>query len=312
MSDQLPSISERLHFLSGRLRRSVHFVPGANEKMLQKALTTAADSLVLDLEDAVTPERKDITREAVASWLRDVDFAGQERSVRMNPLDTPWGLADLEATMEYPPDVYMVPKVSTLAELQTIDARLTLLERDFDHPPGEVGLILVSTETPLGVLNLPTFTQCKRVIALSWGAEDLSAALGAPRNRFDDNTFLDLYRHCRTQTLLCAAAGDVQPLDTVFVGIADERGFERECKEAAWMGYTGKITIHPNQIDVVNAAFTPTEAEVDESRRLISAFAEAQAQGRMAIRFEGKMVDVPHLTRARKLVARAHEIRTKK
>jgi len=172
-------------------------------------------------------------------------------------------------------------------------------------------LILVSTETPQGVLNLPTFTQCKRVIALSWGAEDLSAALGAPRNRFDDNTFLDLYRHCRTQTLLCAAAGGVQPLDTVFVDINDEQGLKRESTEAAWMGYTGKITIHPSQIDIVNTAFTPTEAEIDESQRLIAAFAEAQADGRMAIRFEGKMVDVPHLTRARKLVARAEEIRKK-
>lgn len=213
--------------------------------------------------------------------------------------------------MEHPPDAYVVPKVSTLAELQTIDAKLTALEEEFNHPPGAVGLILVSTETPLGVLNLPTFTQCERVIALSWGAEDLSAVLGAPRNRFDDGTFLDLYRHCRTQTLLCAAAGGVQPLDTVYVDIADERGLERESREAAWMGYTGKITIHPSQIDVVNAAFTPTEAEIEESERLISAFAEAQAQGRMAIRFEGKMVDVPHLTRAQKLVARAEEIRTK-
>ncbi len=304
-------MSERLRPGNGRLRRSAHFVPGANDRMLQKALTTAADSLILDLEDAVTPERKNVAREAVAGWLRDVDFAKQERTVRMNPLDSPWGLADLETTMEHPPDAYVVPKVSTLAELQTIDAKLTALEEEFNHPPGAVGLILVSTETPLGVLNLPTFTQCERVIALSWGAEDLSAVLGAPRNRFDDGTFLDLYRYCRTQTLLCAAAGGVQPLDTVYVDIADEQGLERESREAAWMGYTGKITIHPSQIDVVNAAFTPTEAEIDESERLISAFAEAQAQGRMAIRFEGKMVDVPHLTRAQKLVARAEEIRIK-
>ncbi|MCZ6641739.1 MAG: CoA ester lyase [Gammaproteobacteria bacterium] len=297
--------------MNDRLRRSAHFIPGANDRMLQKALTTAADSLILDLEDAVTPERKQVTRDAVASWLRDVDFGKQERTVRMNPLDTPWGLADLEVTMEHPPDAYVVPKVSTLDELQTIDATLTALEAKFDHPPGEVGLILVSTETPLGVLNLPTFTQCKRVIALSWGAEDLSAALGAPRNRFDDNTFLDPYRYCRTQTLLCAAAGGVQPLDTVFVDINDEQGLKREAEEAAWMGYTGKITIHPSQIDVVNAAFTPTDAEIDESERLIAAFAEARADGRMAIRFEGKMVDVPHLTRAQKLVARAEKIRNK-
>lgn len=293
-----------------RLRRSAHFVPGANERMLVKALQTRADSLVLDLEDAVTPERKDEARRVVAGWLRDVDFGHMERTVRMNPLATPWGLADLAATMVHPPDAYVVPKVSTLAELEVISARLGELEAQHGHPPGGVGLILVSTETPAGVLNLPTFGACERVIALSWGAEDLSAAIGAPRNRYPDGTYLDLYRHCRNQTLLCAAAAGVQPLDTVFVDIADSDGLHHECLEAAWMGYTGKITIHPSQIDVVNAAFTPSADAVDEAQRLVDAFAEAESQGRMAISFEGKMVDVPHLTRARRIIARARQIET--
>lgn len=291
-----------------RLRRSAHFVPGANERMLVKALATQADSLVLDLEDAVTPERKHEARNVVAGWLKDVDFGSMERTVRMNPLDTPWGMDDLAVTMVNPPDAYMVPKVSTLAELDVISARLSELEAQHGHPPGGVGLILVSTETPAGVLNLSTFSECQRVIALSWGAEDLSAAIGAPRNRRPDGSYLDLYRHCRNLTLLCAAAGGVQPLDTVFVDIADTDGLQRECLEAAWMGYTGKITIHPSQIDIVNAAFTPSAKEVDEAQRLVAAFAQAEADGRMAISFEGKMVDVPHLTRARKILARAKQI----
>jgi len=290
-----------------RLRRSLHFVPGANEKMLTKSMATRADGLVLDLEDAVTPDRKDSARAVVASWLQDVDFAGKERTVRMNPLDTPWGLADIEATMVHPPDAYLVPKVSTIAELQAIDAHLSTLEARYGHPPGGVGLILVSTETPRGVLNLPTFSDCPRVIALSWGAEDLSAALGAPKNRHPDGTYLDLYRHCRVQTLLCAAAAQLQAVDTVYVDIADAEGLRQECLEAAWMGYTGKITIHPNQIDIVNAAFTPSAEEVDEAQRLVAAFAEAESQGLMAIAFEGKMVDVPHLNRALRLLARAEQ-----
>lgn len=276
--------------------------------MLVKALATQADSLVLDLEDAVTPERKHEARNVVAGWLKDVDFGSMERTVRMNPLDTPWGMDDLAVTMVNPPDAYMVPKVSTLAELDVISARLSELEAQHGHPPGGVGLILVSTETPAGVLNLSTFSECQRVIALSWGAEDLSAAIGAPRNRRPDGSYLDLYRHCRNLTLLCAAAGGVQPLDTVFVDIADTDGLQRECLEAAWMGYTGKITIHPSQIDIVNAAFTPSAKEVDEAQRLVAAFAQAEADGRMAISFEGKMVDVPHLTRARKILARAKQI----
>ena len=291
-----------------RLRRSAHFVPGANERMLVKALTTQADSLVLDLEDAVTPKRKGEARQVVAGWLQDVDFGRMERTVRMNPLDTPWGLDDLEATMVCPPDAFVVPKVSTLRELETISARLSDLEEQHAHPIGAVGLILVSTETPAGVLNLPTFGECPRVVALSWGAEDLSAAIGAPRNRYPDGKYLDLYRHCRNQTLLCAAAAGVQPLDTVFVDINDLDGLKNECLEAAWMGYTGKITIHPSQIDIVNETFTPSANEIDESRRLIAAFAQAETDGRMAFSFEGKMVDAPHLNRARKTLARAEQI----
>lgn len=292
-----------------RLRRSAHFVPGANEHMLQKALATQADSLILDLEDAVTAERKTSARATIAEWLHSVNFGSKERTVRMNPLDTPWGADDLRATMVHPPDAYMVPKVSSLAQLQEIDTLLTGLEAEFGHPDNGVGLILVSTETPAGVINLPTFTGCRRVIALTWGAEDLSAALGAPTNRRPDGSYLDVYRYCRTQTLLCAAAGEVQPLDTVFIDITDEAGLRAEAEEAAWMGYTGKITIHPAQIDIVNAAFTPASDEVEAAQRLITAFADADAHGKMAIQFEGKMVDVPHLVRAKKLLARATRIK---
>lgn len=291
-----------------RLRRSAHFVPGANEKMLHKSIATAADCLILDLEDAVTPERKDDARHTVTEWLRDVDFQGKERTVRMNPLDTPWGLKDLEVTMQHPPDSYLVPKVSTLEQLDVISAEISRWEQQYGHAANQVGLILVSTETPLGALNLPTFTQCARVVGLSWGAEDLSAALGAPRNRRPDGSYLDVYKHCRTMTLLSAAAGNVQPMDTVFVDFNDPEGLAAECTEAAWMGYTGKITIHPNQIDIVNTAFSPSAEELDEAQRLLEAFAEAEKEGRMAFSFEGKMVDVPHLTRARKTLERAAEI----
>ncbi len=288
-----------------RLRRSVHFVPGANEKMLTKSLGLAADALVLDLEDAVTPDRKDAARRVVSGWLRDVDFGAQERVVRMNPLDSPWGEADLRATMQTPPDAYLVPKIRSLADIEQIDALLAQLESQYGHPAGRVELILVSTETPQGVLNLPTFTQCRRVTALSWGAEDLSAAIGARRNRDENGEYLDVFKFCRIQTLLCATAGNVQPIDTVYVDIKNLDGLRRECLEGAWMGFTGKITIHPDQVAIVNETFTPSADEVTEARELIEAFEHAQAEGRMAFSFRGQMVDVPHLNRARTIVARA-------
>ena len=291
-----------------RLRRSLHFVPGANEKMLGKSLDTAADSLVLDLEDAVTPERKSSARQTVADWLAQVDFRGKERTVRMNPLHSPWGREDLQVTMQHPPDAYLVPKVSSLDELNEIDRTLTALEHEYGHPSGQVGLLLVATETPQGALNIATFSQCPRVIGLSWGAEDLSAALGAPRNRLPSGEYLEPYKYCRTQTLLCAAAAGLQPIDTVFVDINNPQALQQDCQEAAWMGFTGKITIHPNQIDVVNAAFTPSPEELDYAKRLLATFAQEQAAGRMAFAFEGQMVDVPHLNRAQRLVARAEMI----
>jgi citrate lyase subunit beta / citryl-CoA lyase len=290
-----------------RLRRSVHFVPGANEKMLTKSLGLAADSLVLDLEDAVTPDRKDDAREVVGGWLRDVDFGPKERIVRMNPLDTTWGLDDLRVTMQSPPDAYLVPKIRTLADIERIDLTLQTLESEYHHPRGGVKLILVSTETPLGVLNLPTFTQCRRVTALSWGAEDLSAAIGARRNRDEDGNYLDVFKFCRVQTLLCATAGNVQPLDTVYVDIKNLDGLRHDCQEGAWMGYTGKITIHPDQIPIVNELFTPSANEVAEARELVDAFEDAERDGRMAFTFRGQMVDVPHLNRARTIIQRAKQ-----
>ena len=289
-----------------RLRRSVHFVPGANEKMLQRSLTLPADSLVLDLEDSVTPENKDSARETVTGWLKNVNFGRQEKMIRMNPLDTPWGEKDLEITMQGRPDSYLVPKVRTKDDVLAIDAILTHLEKQCGYSEGEVKLVVIATETPQGVLNIKEIaTAGPRVDALSWGAEDLSAAIGARRNRDENGQFLEVFRYARVVTLLAATAAGIEPLDTVFVDIQDIEGLRRECLEGAQMGFTGKITIHPNQIPVVNEIFSPSPADVAEAKELLAAFEENRKAGRMAFSFKGQMVDVPHLTRARKILERA-------
>ncbi len=290
-----------------RLRRAIHFVPGANEKMLKKSLALEADTLVLDLEDAVTPDKKDAARETVTDWLRQVDFGCQERMVRMNPLDTPWGVADLEMTMHGRPDSYLVPKVRTRDDVLKIHTIISRMEKACGYPPGEVKLVVLATETPEGLLNIKDFGSCPRVDALSWGAEDLSAAIGARRNRAEDGRFLEVFRYARIMTLLAATAAGVQPLDTVFVDIRDSAGLRQECVEGAWMGFTGKITIHPNQVDIVNTVFTPSAEEVAESRELLAAFEANQKAGKMAFSFKGQMVDVPHLTRARTILERAKQ-----
>ncbi len=289
-----------------RLRRSVHFVPGANEKMLQKSLTLPADSLVLDLEDAVTPENKDSARETITGWLKNVDFGRQEKMIRMNPLDTLWGEKDLEVTMQGRPDSYLVPKVRTKDDVLAIDAVLTRLEKQYGYPQGEVKLVVIATETPQGVLNIKEIaTAGPRVEAISWGAEDLSAAIGARRNRDENGQFLEVFRYARIVTLLAATAAGVEPLDTVFVDIRDTAGLRRESLEGAWMGFTGKITIHPSQVEVVNEVFSPSSADVAEAKEILAAFEENRKAGHMAFSFKGQMVDVPHLTRARKILERA-------
>jgi citrate lyase subunit beta/citryl-CoA lyase len=291
-----------------RVRRSAHFVPGANEKLLQKSLALEADALVLDLEDAVTPENKDSARKIVASWLRDVKFGRQERVVRMNPLETPWGRADLEGTMQHPPDAYLVPKVRGAGDVLEVDRQVGELERRHGHAVGSVKLIVLGTETPEGLLAIRELCAAPRVDALSWGAEDLSAALGARRNRDEKGDYLEVFRYARIMTLLAACAARVQPLDTVFVDIRDTDGLRRESLAGAAMGFTGKITIHPAQVPVVNEAFTPSADEIAESRELVTAFEEHRRAGRMTFAFRGQMVDVPHLERARRILALAERL----
>ena len=207
-----------------RLRRCAHFIPGASEKMLGKGLDTEADALVLDLEDAVVPELKDEARGVIAGWLADADFGRHEKVVRINPVDSPWFRADVEATMVNPPDAYLVPKVHGPDDVRLVDRVVSDLERQHGHPENSVKLIVLGTETPRGLLAVDDLVCVPRIDALTWGAEDLSAAIGARRNRDADGRYLPLFEHARTMTMLAAAAAGVQPLDTVWVDVTDPEG----------------------------------------------------------------------------------------
>ncbi len=290
------------------VRRCAHFVPGANEKMLTKAMATEADALALDLEDAVTPENKDDARKIVAGWLADVDFGSQERMVRINPIDTPWFRADMEATMVNPPDSYLVPKVHGPDDVRMIDRVVSELEAQHGHVAGSVKLVVLGTETAAGFQNIAGIPCVPRVDALTWGAEDLSAALGARRNRGPDGKYLPLFEQARTACMVSAAAAGVQPLDTVFVDVTDPDALRQDCLDGAWIGFTGKISIHPSQIDVINEVFTPSDEDVARARALLDELTVQQAQGKMAFRFEGQMVDVPHFTQARRVLALAEAL----
>ncbi len=292
--------------MASRARRSLHFVPGGNERMITKALTLAADGLILDLEDAVPPDRKAATRPVVRQWLQKLDFGGRERWVRLNPMASGLGRADLEETLGGRPDGYVVPKPRTAADVREIAQILDRLEQQHGIGNGSTRLVLIATETPEGLFNIKEIaTASPRVVALSWGIEDLGAAMGLGRVRDAAGKYLDIPRHARVMCAVAASAAGLEAIDTVYTDIADLEGLRRECQDAVDMGFTGKISIHPGQLPIINEAFTPTPEVIEEARALVAAFDEHERQGVYAFTFKGQMVDAPHRARALKILARA-------
>jgi citrate lyase subunit beta/citryl-CoA lyase len=278
--------------------------------MIQKALTIPADGLILDLEDAVTPDKKAATRPIVRGWLERLDFGGRERWVRMNPIWSEWALADLEETIEGRPDGYIVPKPRRAEDVRRIAAILDRLEARHHLPFGSTRLLPLATETPEGLLNIREIAGASaRIAALSWGIEDLSAAMGLPRVRDDGGRYLDIPRYARVMCSVAASAAGVEAIDTVYTDIADLAGLERESLEGVAMGFVGKISIHPGQIEVINRAFAPSREDAMEAVALIGAFEEHARRGAGAFAWKGQMVDLPHLTRARKIAERARAAR---
>jgi citrate lyase beta subunit len=283
----------------------LHFVPYASEEMLRKALKLRADALVLDLEDSVTPDNKDSARTTVTQWLREADFPQQKRLVRINALDSAWGRADVESTMAGRPDGLLVPKAGDLDALRELDSFITRLEKLHRHPEHTVELYPI-IETPNGAVHANEIARCPRVAAICGGRGglDMAAALGAWRVRDQQGDLLPIFQLTGMICLLAATAAGVQPIDSVLL-LGDIERMRRECRQSAEMGYTGWITIHPSQIDVVHEVCFPSEEEVAESQELAAAFEEHRKLGKWAFRFKGQMVDVPNLKRAQTILERA-------
>lgn len=271
--------------------------------MLAKADALGADALLLDLEDSVSPEGKEAARDRVAQWLT-TPRGRAARIVRINPFDTPWGRDDLAAAAR-DADAILVPKVESVAGVEEIDRALSEHERAHSREPGSIGIVAIATETPRAVLSIDAIAQAPRIVGLTWGAEDLSAALGATRTRDDQGRYLRVFEHARTMTLLAAAAAGVAAVDGVYTNFGDAAGLEAEAQEGRDSGFTGKFSIHPSQIPILNASFTPSPVAVAEAKELLAAYEKHSASGTGAFAFGGEMVDAPHLARARALLARA-------
>ena len=295
---------------NSRLRRSLLFVPGDDQHKMEKSLGAGADSLIFDLEDAVVPAHKVAARERVRDGLKALDTRGAEKLVRINPLETGLALDDLTVTMAGHPDGYMIPKLRSEDDVRFIDRALSNLEGMVGREEGSVKLVLLATETPEAILNIRRIAQGSlRSVGMMWASEDLSNALGARRSRNADGSLPDVFSFARSACLLAAAAAGMDPLDMPYFDFHDAAGLEREAREAAEVGFSGKAAIHPAQVPIINRVFVPTDEEVEEANALLDAATEAFARGQAAFVFKGAMVDAPHINRARKIVARATSAR---
>ena len=238
----------------------------------------------------------------MCEWLAQADFKQQEKLVRINPMDSQWGRGDLEAVLQHRPDGIVLPKVLDLKAVHAVDQLITNQEKLAGTDYSDIKLVLIGTEMAAAVFNLQQMVNHERVSGVTWGAEDLSVSLGARAKRDENGNYLEVFNFVRSMCLLAAVAAKVQPIDAVYVDIKNTKGLRKECRAAADMGFTGKLSIHPDQIDIVNQAFTPSHAELEAALELVAAFEEHAARGEMAFKHQGEMVDMPHLKRAQYLL----------
>ncbi len=285
--------------------RSLLFVPGNSEKKLEKGFQSGADVVIIDLEDSVAAASKAAARALTAEFIR---ARGKETKaavyVRVNDLSTGLTDDDLASVIAVAPDGIMLPKANSSADVTHLSAKLRVHEAEHGLADGVTKIIAIMTETAVGVLATPSWREANtRLAALTWGAEDLSAAIGARAARDESGRYTDVFRFARTMTILASSASEVAAIDTVFVNFRDTDSLRAECMEAERDGFTGKMAIHPAQVPVINEAFTPTVQSVAHAQAVVDAFAAAGNPGVVGI--GGKMYDRPHLRLAERLLARA-------
>jgi citrate lyase subunit beta/citryl-CoA lyase len=282
--------------------RSLLFVPADSERKLAKGLESGADALILDLEDSVAAERKVAARETALAFLKA--HAGQHRLVvRVNALDTGLTDADLDGVVAGRPEAILLPKAEGGAAVTHLDAKLTAREAIHGLAEGSIGILALATETAAALFLCGTYRGASpRLAGITWGAEDLSAELGAETNRDAAGRFTSPYWLARNLSLAAAAAARVQAIDTVYADFRNMEGLREEAEEARRDGFTAKMAIHPAQVPVINAVFTPTAEMIATAQAIVAAFAANPSSGVVGI--GGVMYDRPHLTRAERLLAR--------
>lgn len=284
--------------------RSFLFVPADSERKLQKAAEAGADALILDLEDSVAAD----ARPAARARAREFLLGKKNVWVRINPIDTEDATADLDGVMPSAPAGIMLPKPRSAAAAIELDRRISALESKHGIELGSTRILPLCTEHPEALFTLNGYIGATpRLAGLSWGAEDLSAALGAVTNRDEHGDWLPTYEMARSLCLLAAAAAEVAAIDTVFTDFKDSEGLRRYASNARRDGFSGMLAIHPAQVAVINAAFVPTAEELHRAARIVALFAANPDAG--AIGMDGKMIDRPHLVQARRLLDMARHLK---
>ena len=279
--------------------RTLLFVPADSERKLVKAVAAGSDALAIDLEDAVLPARKAVGREMLVEFAKTYR-ADSELWIRVNDLTSGELLRDLACVVKVAPKGILLPKIRDRQDVETVQNYLTMAESMAGLEEGSIKILAIATETPQIIMNMPGLAakRPERVVGLIWGAEDLSSAIGAGDPRQADGAWRPAYHQVRNQCLFAAHAMEVAVMDTVFVDFRDPEGCRRSAEMARYDGFTGKIAIHPDQIPIINEAFTPTAAEIAFAERVVAAF----EGGAGSVSIDGKMFDVPHLKAARRML----------
>jgi citrate lyase subunit beta/citryl-CoA lyase len=288
------------------LMRSLLFVPADGGKKLEKALGCGADAVIVDLEDSIAHDRKAPARASAAAFIREA--SGQAARpflcVRVNGLGTGLTDADLDAIVPARPDAIMLPKAEGGAAIVHADAKLAAREAIDGLPDGHIKIVAMAIESAAGLFLAGAFRRkSARLIGLSWGAEDLAAELGAESNRDPDGRYTEPYRLARTLCLMAAAAAAVPAIETIYMDYRNTEGLRRDTEDARRDGFAGRLAIHPHQVPIINAVFTPSAGALAKARAIVAAFDASPGAGVVGI--DGVMYDRPHLVRAQQLLARA-------
>ncbi len=282
--------------------RSWLFVPGDRPERIAKAFASGADAVIVDLEDSVLPQNKAQARAELKALARSPLPASSQFWVRINPLNTPDAQPDLSAAVSTGPVGIVLPKAQSVAAIIELGQRLNALEDAAGRARGETKVLPIVTETPNAIFTLGSYADGNpRLAGLTWGAEDLSAAVGATTARDERGAFTPLYELARSLCLAAAASASVAPIETVYPAYQDSAGLRAYAQKGRREGFQGMLAIHPTQVPVINEVFTPTADEIAYSERVVAAFESNPGRGALAL--DGKMLDAPHLKQAKRLLA---------